>query len=197
MGDEVGGGGIERRVRLIHQQQFGLKHQLAGELGAALHPVRASGDRPVRGTPQPDRREGGVHFGGGMTADLGGEPEVLTHRQLGVEGRRMTDEADTAAHIEPVGRRQIGVEDDRGSRRRLELRRQQAQQSRLAGAVASEETNGFAGPDRQVDVAQHRYHAEAHRHSAQLYDIMHGRKCTAGSHRPRTKTHRPPVRRVR
>ena len=154
-------GGIEPVERLIEDQQLGIGQQAARHAEALAHAQRVALDAVVATRAQPDALQRAVDAAVGR-AVAGGrvDVEVLAAGEVGMEARLLDDRADARERRGALAG-EVVTEDPHVAGGRLGEPEEQADQGRLAGAVGSEEAEGGAPRDFEVDSGERRAIAEA------------------------------------
>ena len=150
----LGGQHVERRERLVHQQQVGMHHQRAGKADALAHAARqflgVGGFEAVE-ADQVDRRQRARAALGAVDAErLQPEFDVLQHRQPGKQREGLEHHGDAVRRSLDGLAAAFGV-----ARGRRDQAGDDAQQRRLARSGAAEQADDLAGADRQIDLFEH------------------------------------------
>ena len=92
----------------------------------------------------------------GRAERLRGEGEVLTHREVVVEGTFVAEPAHAASERATIDRREVQSEHRPLPRAQPDESREQTQEARLAGAVRAHQHGDRRGREFEVDAAQER-----------------------------------------
>ena len=143
---------VERRERLVQNEQVGLVQEGAAEREPLRHPTRVGGDELAPSIPEPEPLE--QHPDPlatlGDAVETAEQIEVLERGELAVDERLVRQEPDAAA---------VDVDLDRAARRGREPR-EQAQQRRLPGSVCSFDNEKAASLELERDACKHAPPAE-------------------------------------
>ncbi len=174
--ERLGLDGRERRRRLVEDDDAVVHLERAGDLHEL--PLR---DRKPRHGPawlelRPERPHGlrGPAVHGAVVhhepaPDLPPHEDVAGHREVGRQQDFLVDQHDPASlGVDRPGETDRFARDRDGAAGRREMAGQQLHQSRLAGAVLSDDGMHFAGHQVERDVAQHLDWPEALRDAAGL-----------------------------
>ena len=150
--------GVERRQRLVEQQQLRLRRQRAGQRHALLLAAGKLVGIAVAELRQLDELQ---HLGDALVGlrlwhagDLEAEGDVLRDRQVGEQRIGLEHHADIAlVGLQPGD--VLAADDDRAGGRLLEAG-DHAQHRRLAAARRSEEGDELAGADIEVEILHDR-----------------------------------------
>ena len=152
---------IERRRRLVEEDQVRVAKECDAEPEPLLHPLRERADRVVGSIDQSDEGERLVDCRGPPAGRDAGELGVKTQHLAGMEPRLVAEllgqVADRGARPTVTQRR---AEDLPGSRTRTHEAEEQLDGRGLAGAVRTEQTEQLAAPDGQAQIPRGR--ASAH-----------------------------------
>ena len=150
----LGGQHVERRERLVHQQQVGMHHQRPRKADALAHAAGqflGIGVLEAVETDQIDRRQRARAALDAVDAErLQSEFDVLQNRQPGKQRKRLEHHGDAVRRSRDGLAAAFGVA--RGCR---DQAGDDAQQRRLARAGAAEQADDLAGMQRQIDVFEH------------------------------------------
>jgi hypothetical protein len=151
---------VERRERLVHEQDLRLNRERAGDAHALLHPARELVGEGVGGVAQAGGVQQAVDDRRPRAAPLDVEPvgDVLAHGLPGEQPEVLEDHRDARRG---AGDR-LGVQPDLALSRR-EQPAHGAQQRRLAAAGRADDAHQLVLADLQVDVLGDDLVAERHR----------------------------------
>ena len=168
----LGGEHIQRRKRLVHQQQVRMHHQRAGKPDALAHASRqflGVGRFETVEADQIDRRQRpGAAFRAVDTECLEAEFDVLQHRQPWKQRERLKHHGDAVGRTVDHFAAASGVA--RGGR---DQARDDSQQGRFARSGAAEQAHDLAGADGEVDLFKHQQllAASLRKRAADIADI--------------------------
>ena len=145
---------VERRERLVEQEQVGLEDERAGQGDALLLTTGELPRRAVGEVGQVDEVERLAHprrgLGPGDAADLERKADVVRHGQMREQGVTLKDHAEVAALRRQMGDHALVDEDVAG--RRLDEPGDRHEDRRLAGPRRAQQREEIAAPDREGDV---------------------------------------------
>ena len=147
---------VERRRRLVEQDELRVAEQRDAEPESLLHALREAADRVVRAVREVRRARRRLGRGlatraGRQARQLGVEVEDLAGPQPGLVAEELGEVADPPPDGAVAERR---AEDRPGPRRRRGQPEQQLDGRRLARAVGPEEADELAAADGQVDAVE-------------------------------------------
>lgn len=160
--EHLGALGVDARGRLVHDDEVGVGHQRAGDVGPLLLPAGQLGDGPVgqRGQPDPvDPLGRRPLLGTAGPADQGLAREDAAEDHLGDGGGHPGGDLGALGHVpepRPAGEPSewFAEQLDRAAER--DEADESADEGRLARSVGAEDRDELAGGDLEVDPAQHR-----------------------------------------
>ncbi len=154
--------GVERRERLVKEQELRLRRERTRQGDALLLAARQLIGIARPKLRQPDQRQhlSDALIGLGLrhAGDLQSKADVLRHSQVGEERIGLEDHADVA--LIGLQLRNVPPADDDVSGGRLFETRHHAQNGRLAAARRAEEGDEFPGFDVEIEILNHRRRAE-------------------------------------
>jgi len=155
--------GVERRQRLVEQEQRGIQRQRPRHRDPLAHPARELGDALVGHVGQLHQREQLLRPREALApphaADAQAVGDVLGHRQVREQGVRLEHHAHVAAVHGDAGEVAV-AEPQVAGRGRLEAR-DDAQERGLAAAGGPDEADQRTAREAQVDAVQGHGGAEA------------------------------------
>ena len=150
----LGGENVERRERLVHQQDVGMNDQRPRESNTLAHAAgelaRIRGLEPVEADEIDGLQRAAARLRVGMAERLESELHVLEHRQPGKQREALKH------HRDALGGALHGLAEvvHLTARRQLEAR-DGPQQGRLPGARATQQADDLAGAQCQVHVLEY------------------------------------------
>ena len=163
--------GVEAGRGLVEEDQCGPGDQAGREIEAAAHAAGELRDGSVGGLGQVELREqvvaGAVGLLGGQSLQATEQPQVLAGRQVLVDRRVLTGDADQLPHRVALTANVV-AEDPRLAAVDRQQRRQHVQHHGLAGTVRAEHAEDLTFPDGEVDVVHGAVRAERLRQAAGL-----------------------------
>jgi len=162
---------VEPGRRLVEEDDRGLRDQRRRDVQPAPHASRIGLGGTVCGLRELEPLQQLVRAAGGLAPRQLREPpreaEVLTPREVGIDGRVLARETDPEAHALRVVRHVVTEHLGPAAVRR-EDGREDADRRRLAGAVRAEQAEDAPGRNLEVDALEGLYLAEPLRQSFDL-----------------------------